>query len=372
MPVVADREGGNLMYQVLREIKQGGKCPDKLLDAALDTDGYRFYLRFHRRMPEPFGPDEFRAMVRSLARCAGGPAEETGNRRLAGVRDRFLDGMRRLEEIGGCVGILDALPQAHWDQMESAALSVLPAGTVLNTRIHYIMDGFNNGTAFEGEVSFDLLQTTPRSIREFELALGAHELHHIGYSNRRAADQWRTVVQGNARSPLGCTLSIIDTVVSEGIAQYYFTGAGFEEYLREVAAPDVAAKLVLAYKAMLENRSAKAGELFASLERLLSIAGPIEPAYNRKVRLAWAHSEPGNPVPWAHVLGSLMIGLIDRCLGRTRVIELVDRPEQLLAAYSDALKACPGHPGAAAVALPAGELPHPSADLMARLAAARS
>ncbi len=313
-----ETEAAYLIVEVLQSLA-GGQCvePETLFRLA-HHESLSAWVRVRGGSTDWMA--EFVDLIRSEPTSGPGHLPEDTVNTLRSLKEDS----GRLSLLGPCLERLEASPPL--EEAEAKVLRMLPNGTPVDALVHVFPDGSGSYWA-DNEVILDLTQLPPFDPWSVGLWALSHELHHIGYDfvrKNRSRD-------GDLHSyPRQCA-RLLDAVISEGIANAYYTPCDLSTlsststtWLAEVGPGP---KALQNYLVAVADSKREMPALFQEFDHHLALLlnGQSSPETERYVaNIKW--SRPGLVRPLAHFLGEAMVTAIRSEMGDAEVVGCILDP----------------------------------------------
>jgi hypothetical protein len=203
------------------------------------------------------------------------------------------------------------------------ALKNLPPGTTLKADFHFVLFGYSTAFSIGNENGYDFLQLSLNEkgnpdVEELVTTM-AHELHHTGVSS--LTNLYMKDIKNKHR------IILVGVMTAEGMATYLIDRPFEKLEAYKKSRSNVYRQVAKDW----EKHSARIDELYKEAERDIRLCIE-EKADKNKLFNHWLGGVKGA----AYILGSHLLSVIDKHLGRDAVLELAKDYRYLLQVYNKA------------------------------------
>ncbi|WP_350344377.1 DUF5700 domain-containing putative Zn-dependent protease [Proteinivorax tanatarense] len=230
---------------------------------------------------------------------------------------------------------IDLIKSYNFNKFQQALKPTLPSNTPINADIHFVVDGINAGSIVDAETMLMYIMIWPSKEKYLDLIEGIilHEYHHLGLKYWLDKDPIRELLlsRKNNQSAL---LKLSDALMSEGAATYFFNqGHNMYPLLIESYGNDFAKK----YQNAINQRNLSKDAMLIQLEQDLKTIIDNKVSYSEMIDILnqYTFNADGGE-PKDKNLGCHMCKMIDRELGRAKLIEIFLKPTEFLLTYNQA------------------------------------
>lgn len=318
--IVVESDGISKLLDIFWNIVKSGRSPNKKdIEALLSTKTISFIVEAYSRWSD-FSKEGFSKIIANLGR-----ANPVGQGTVLSKLEEGFRSCLSQEKINLLSKKLEDTLRLDFTEAERKALRHLPPKTPIKSTIHLIIDTYNPGMMFEGNVSLSILHLHPENVNFSYLA---HELHHSGFQYwiRKNPRLKKLAYKGNTNHQ-EIAVNMVLYLLSEGMANYYCTPSMVH----------INTKSSKKYKQKIKKYERDLNHILLEIESLLSDCTSKHASVEAcKERLMNILLDPEGILPPVHYIGARIVEMFetDPTISKENIVNLCKEPFRFFCFYA--------------------------------------